>query len=146
MVREVLAGLAKAPSGSDIVVSESGARRVYCSARRPLHNFKGLFRGAVFHHVGRGARKQPPFTLLGCFLSLMGSLTTLMCRFPKCPSGTVSLSKIPWKTAHSEKAHLEVLEVILLWFCGCEKRVQKCLTSFELHFRSTTLERQIVLW
>ena len=61
----------------------------------------GLFRGAVFRHSG--VPENSPVSLMGRFPSLMGRFATLMGRFPECLNGPFSLSKNPWKTAHSEK-------------------------------------------
>ena len=68
----------------------------------------GTFRGAVFHHGG-GARNST-LALMGRFPSLMGRFLTLMGRIFEYLNGPLSLLKIPWKTAHQEKAHEEVLE------------------------------------
>ena len=52
-------------------------------------------------------QKNPSKTrlLMGRFLSPMGRCPTLMGRFTECLNGPFSLLKIPWKTAHEEKAH-----------------------------------------
>ena len=42
---------------------------------------------------------------MGRFPSLMGRFPTLTSRFPKYLNGPFSLLKIPWKTAHEEKAN-----------------------------------------
>ena len=57
----------------------------------------GLFRGAVFDHVG--VPENCPLALMGRFPSLMGRFPTLMGRFPECLNGPLSLLQIPWKTA-----------------------------------------------
>ena len=62
----------------------------------------GHFRGAVFDHGG--VPEHCPLGLMGRFPFLMGRFPTLMGRFPECLNGPFSLLKIPWKTAHQEKA------------------------------------------
>ena len=55
----------------------------------------GLFRGAVFDHVG--VPENSPFAVTGRFASLMGRFPTLMGRLSECLNGPVSLLEIPWK-------------------------------------------------
>ena len=80
----------------------------------------GLFRGASFDHGG--VPETSPLASMGRFASLMGRFPTLMGHFTECLDGPFSLPKIPWKTAHSEKAPLEVLD----W---SKKYAIKCLRT-----------------
>ena len=56
--------------------------------------------------------QNSPFALMGRFPSLMGRFPSLMGHsppllgcFPDCLNEPFSLPKIPWKTAHQERAH-----------------------------------------